>query len=100
MDSKNISEPQFQGLLSLLEDGYGKNKAVTEFVHRLAGLTKDKWTLVSLKAVGGGPSISLNVRTRNRVIKLSLDLAAKLNVLVFKKHRNEKNYKRRKRGQA
>jgi hypothetical protein len=97
MGNKNMSESEFLETLSLLQEQYGKNKAVAEFVHRLVRLTKDKWTLVSVKAAGGGPSINLNVRTQNRIIKLSLDLAAKLNVLVFKKYANEKNYKHRSR---
>lgn len=100
MHNKNISEPEFQELLSLLEVEYRKNKTITEFVHRLAKLTKGKWTLVSLKAVGGGPSVNLNITTRNRMIKLSVDLATKLNVLVFKRYTNEENYECRNRDQT
>jgi hypothetical protein len=98
--NRSESEPDFLEILSLLAQGYGKNKVVTGFVRKLARLTRDKWALVELKVVGGGPSIDLNIRTRNRIIKLPMDLVAKLNVLVFKKYANEKNYKRRKRGQA
>jgi hypothetical protein len=99
MSSKNISEPRFLELLSLLEQGYGKNKTITKYVHRLARLTRDKWTLVNLKAVGGGPSVNLNIKTRDRIINLSVELATKLNVLVFKKYANEKNSKCRNKGQ-
>lgn len=91
MPNNHISEPEFQEILSLLAQGYGDRKVITEYAHRLARLTKDEWTLVNLKIVGGGPSANLDIRTRNRIIKLSLDLAAKLNVLVFKKYTNEKN---------
>jgi hypothetical protein len=99
MSNKNISESEFLEILSLLAQGYGKNNTITKSVHRLARLTRDKWTLVNLKAVGGGPSVNLNIKTRDRIINLSLDLATKLNVLVFKKYANEKNYKCRNRGQ-
>jgi hypothetical protein len=99
MFNKDISGPEFQELLTLLAHAYGKNNRVTEFVRRLARLTKGQWMLVSLKAGGGGPAVNLNIRTRDRIINLSVDLAAKLNLLVFKKYTNEKNHKRRNRGQ-
>ena len=98
MSNKNMSDPEFQEILSLLSDRYGNHELTTKYVHKLARLTRSKWTLANLKVVGGGPSIDLNIRTQNRIIKLSLDLAAKLNVLVFRKHTNEKNYKCRNRG--
>jgi len=98
MSNKNKAETRFLEILSLLAQGYGDRKVITEYAHRLARLTKDKWTLVNLKVVGGGPSANLDIRTQNQIIKLSLDLAAKLNVLVFKKYTNEKNYKCRSRG--
>ena len=97
MYNKNISESEFQELLSLLGQAYGKNKGITEFIHKLAELTKNEWLLASVKATGGGPVVNLNIRTKNRIIKLSVDLAAKLNVLVFRKYANEKNYKHRRR---
>jgi hypothetical protein len=97
MSNEDMSAPEFQKILSLIADRYENDELVTEYVDRLAKLTRGEWTLANLKVVGGGPSIDLNVRTKNRIIKLSLDLAAKLNVLVFKKYANEKNYKHRSR---
>lgn len=99
MSHKNMAESKFQEILTLLARGYGNDKIITEYVHRLARLTRDKWTLVNLKAVGGGPSVNLNIKTRDRIINLSVELATKLNVLVLKKYANEKNSKCRNRGQ-
>jgi hypothetical protein len=97
MSKKNISEPSFLEILSLLAQGYGDRKVITKYAHRIARLWKG--TLVNLEVRGAGPSANLDIITQNRIIKLSLDLAAKLRVLVIKKYANEKNYKRRSRGQ-
>jgi len=100
MSKKHIPEPKFQEILSLLAQGNLDNKTITKYINRIARLTRDKWTLVNLKAAGGGPSVNINIKTRDRIINLSVELATKLNLLVFKKYTNEKNDKCRNRNQT
>lgn len=97
MANKHMSEPEFQEMLCLLAEGYGKDKTITKFLHKLARLARDNWTIVALRAVGGGPSASLNIETRDKIINITVNLVTRLNILVLKKY--EKNYKCRSRGQ-
>jgi hypothetical protein len=91
MDNKQESERDFLEILCLLEQGYGKNRVITEYVRRLARLVRGKWKFVKIEVGGGGPSVRLNIRTKGRIIDLSVDLSSKANFLMLKKYTNEKN---------
>jgi hypothetical protein len=97
MANKHMLEPEFEEMLCLLAQGYGKDELITKHLNELARLAGDDWAVVALRAVGGAPSASLNIKIRDKIINITVNLAAILNITVLKKY--EKNYKCRGGGQ-